>query len=130
MDELLEFSKQAVASGSSAIYYNGDKIVPLDQRVVPRLDKYQLDLAALDEENPKYKAAVEAAIQNRYMGGRYKTVHLSCRYANVIAVYDKSSLMIVDTLDVPTSLSAAAIDEPLSLRIQLDINHVKHRQDE
>lgn len=130
VDELLEFTKEAFAHQSSAIYYYGEAIVPLDEQVVARLDKYQLDPAALRKENVQYAATVDAVINNQYSDNRYQLVPLSCRYATVVAVYDKEQLRITDTLDVPTSLSAEATDEPLPLSIQTEHRYVQGIQDD
>jgi hypothetical protein len=120
VDEYLDFSKKAFANGSSAIYYYSEKIVPLDQQVVKRLDKYRIDLEVLREENSLYADIVHAAVNDQYGENRYQLVPLSCRYGNAVAVYDKEQLKIVDILDVPITLTSTAIDEPLPLSIEPD----------
>ena len=62
VDEWLDFTKKAITHNSSAVYYYGEKIVPLDENVVARLDKYQLDLGALREENTQYADVAEKAV--------------------------------------------------------------------
>jgi hypothetical protein len=61
---------------------------------------------------------------------RYQLIPLSCRYARVIAVYDREQLDIASILDVPTLLSAEANDEPLPLKMELQQNLVQHVQDD
>jgi len=129
VDELLEFTKEAFSHRSSAVYYYGEKFVPLDERVVSRLDKYRLDLAALREENTQFADMVEAEFTHDD-DGRYQLIPLSCRYAKVIAVYDREELRIASMLDVPTLLSAEANDEPLPLKMELERNVVHQIQDD
>jgi hypothetical protein len=129
VDELLEFTKEAFAHKSSAVYYYGEKFVPLDELVVSRLDKYQLDLAALRQENTQFADTVEAK-EIHADDGRYQLIPLSCRYAKVIAVYDREELRITRTLDIPTLLSAEANDEPLPLKMELQRNAVHQIQED
>jgi hypothetical protein len=130
VDELLEFTKEAFAHKSSAIYYYGEKYVPLDRKVVARLDKYRLDLAALRDESEQYADTVNQVVDNQQDHGRYQLIPLSCRYAKAVAVYDRELLQISQTLDVPTRLSAEATDEPLPLKIELQQNLVQIIQDD
>ncbi len=130
VDELLEFTKQAFKNSSSAVYYYGEKIVPLDEHVVARLGKYRLDQAALREEDTQYAETVDAVTKNQYADSRYQLIPMSCRYARAIAVYDKAEFKITDTLDVPTMLSAEATDEPLPLSIQPENKYVQQIQNE
>ena len=130
VDEFLDFTKKAYTSGSSAIYYYGDRIVPLDKRVVARLDKYRLDMTELRNISSKYADIVDAARKSRYSDKRYQLVPLSCRYANTLAVYDKSREKIIDMLDVPLMLESVATDEPLPLSIPQDNRYVQQIQDE
>lgn len=127
VDKLLDFSKEAYAHHSSSIYYYGKKIVPLDQHVVARLDKYKLDLTTLGMENADLAAAAEDIRKKRYSGSRYQLLPISCRYANAVAVYDKSTFKVIDTLKTTSLLTEAeAIDEPLPLSI--DREHVSIQQ--
>ena len=130
IDELLDFTKEAFAQQSSAIYYYGEKIVPLDDQVLARLDKYQLDLAALREENTQYADTVEAETKMKTDDQRYQLIPLSCRYAKVIAVYDREQMKIHTILDVPTLLSAEANDEPLPLKAELEQNVIDSVQND
>ena len=130
VDELLEFTKEAFSNNSSAVYYYGDKFVALDEHAVSRLDKYRLDLAALRQENTKHADTVEADAGLLKDEGRYQLIPLSCRYARVVAVYDRELLNIADILDVPTLLSAQANDEPLPLKAELELNAVHRVQDD
>ena len=129
IDGLLDFTKEAFAQRSSAVYYYGEKIVPLDDQVLARLDKYQLDVVALREENSQYADTVEAEPILQNGDQRYQLIPLSCRYAKGIAVYDRDQLQIATILDVPTLLSAEANDEPLPLKAELEQNMVQRVQD-
>lgn len=121
VDELLDFTKLAFANKSSAIYFYVDQIVPLDDKVVARLDKYRLSIDALREEDASYAEAVDRYRQRgAYKNGNIALYPLACRYGNVIAVYDKEKMRVVDIMDVPTHLSADALDEPLPLKQQLE----------
>ena len=130
VDELLDFTKEAFAHNSSAVYYYGEKFVPLDERAISRLEKYQLDLAALREENTQFADTVETAPVIHAGVERYQLIPLSCRYAKVVAVYDRDEMRIASTLDVPTLLSAEANDEPLPLKMELQRNAVHKIQDD
>ena len=130
VDELLDFTKEAFAHNSSAVYYYGEKIVPLDKHVVARLDKYQLDLGALREESTRHADAAESDVNVQSDPDRFQLIPLSCRYAKVIAVYDKEQMRIANILNVPTRLVAEANDEPLPLKIELEQNVVQRVQDD
>ena len=129
IDGLLEFTKEAFAAKSSAVYYYGEKYVPLDEQVLPRLDKYRLDLSALKEESADYADAVNTDPTFQSDSERYQLIPLSCRYGKVVAVYDREQLNIAHTLDVPTRLSAEATDEPLPLKIEQEQNVVQRIED-
>ena len=130
VDEMLEFTKEAFAHRSSAVYYYGEKFLPLDENVVSRLDKYQLDMAALREENTQFADTVEADAMIYADDERYQLIPLSCRYAKVITVYDRQALQIASILEVPTLLTAEATDEPLPLKMELQRNVVHQIQDD
>lgn len=130
VDELLDFTKEAFKHNSSAVYYYGERFVPLDENVVSRLDKYTLDLAALRQESTGYIDKVQSNKTIIADADRYQLIPLSCRYARVIAVYDREQLDIASILDVPTLLSAEANDEPLPLKMELQQNLVQHVQDD
>jgi len=130
VDGLLEFTKEAFKHKSSAVYYYSDRYVPLNQHVLSRLDKYRLDLAALREENEQFADSVNSNTKIHNDNERYQLIPLSCRYARVIAVYDRGQLKIASTLDVPTLLSAEANDEPLPLKMESQRNAVQRVQDD
>jgi len=130
VDELLEFTKEAFAHKSSVVYHFDEKFVPLDGHVAARLDKYRLDLAALREESTQFADTVESAVNSHDDFDRYQLIPLYCRYAKVIAIYDREQLKIASTLDVPTLLSAEANDEPLPLKMELQQNAVQRVQDD
>ena len=127
VDELLDFTKEAFKHKSSAVYYYGEKFVPLDESVAHRLDKYRLDMAALREESVAYIGSVESDENIRADAQRYQLIPLSCRYAKVLAVYDREQLKIANILDVPTLLSAEANDEPLPLKAELQQQNLMQR---
>lgn len=120
VDDFLDFMKEAFSHKSSAIYYHREKIVPLDKRVIKRLQNYQLNLSELAEESEESARRVEDYI-GRYQGDieKISLIPMSCRYGSAIAVYDMHDLKIIDLLDVETKLRAAALDEPLPLRLQI-----------
>ena len=119
IDDLLDFAKEAFAHESSPVFYYSEQIRPLDHDVVHRLNLYSLDMNALEEENPTYATLVATYLSNLdNSDGSYKLIPVNCRYKNKIAVYDIEQLRIVDMLDVPTNLSAKALDEPLPLKPQ------------
>lgn len=121
VDELLEFTKHAFAQQSSAIYYYGEKMVPLDERVVSRLPNYKLNLSALASENELAAAKIKDYLAHHEEDVEYiYLMPLSCRYDSAIAVFDSRALRITDLIDVQTTLQAEAQDEPLPLRDQLE----------
>ncbi len=130
IDELLDFTKEAFAHESSAVYYYGERIVPLDDQVLARLDKYQLDVVALRAEDAQFADTVAAEPILQSGDQRYRLIPLSCRYAKGIAVYDREQQRIATILDAPTLLSAEANDEPLPLKAELKQNMVERVQDD
>lgn len=120
IDEFLEFSKEAFSHQSSAIYYYGEKIVPLDNKVIKRLPNYKLNLTALAAENTLSAKKVGAYIGNHKKDMEHiSLIPLSCRYGSAVAVYDRRELRITDLIEVNTRLSAEAQDEPLPLKLDL-----------
>ncbi len=120
IDDFLEFTKEAFAHQSAAIYYYKEKIVPLDERVVKRLPNYKLNLSKLALESEVAARKVEDYIEHHEDDVEYiHLMPLSCRYGSTIAVYDTRELKITDFIDVKTELRAEAQDEPLPLKIQL-----------
>ena len=120
VDGLLEFTKQAYAHNSSAVYYYSDRIVPLDQRVRERLDKYELDWDWLLQNEPDYAARVQQFIHSKgYTARHYKLVPLRCRYQQPLAVLDTRVMRVVDWMQSPAYLITRALDEPLPLSTAL-----------
>lgn len=120
VDEFLDFIKDAYRHNSSAIYYYQDKIVPLDERVVKRLQNYKINLYDLAAESEEAARKVDAYIDAHNNDIEYiHLIPLSGRYGSAIAVYDTRELKITDWLDVQTNLRAQAQDEPLPLKLQI-----------
>ena len=130
VDELLDFSKQAYAHNSSAVHYYGDLVAPLDARVRPRLDKYELDMAALQQSYPEFARSVQAYMNSPQFDSRHhKLAPLQCRYSKPLAVLDTRQMRIVDWLDSPGYLSTRALDEPLPLSSQVQSGPVEDVMD-
>ena len=118
LDDFVGFSKEAYDHQSAEIYYYSEQIIALDETVIKRLKKYELDLSKLAEENKVSAKRVE-----RYLAGHADDVEhiklfpLSCRYGFSIAVYDTRELKITDWIKVDeTRLRGEAEDEPLPLK--------------
>ena len=119
LDDFFSFSKEAFDHQSSEIYYYGEKIVPLDGRVMERLQNYRLNLLALAAENEVAAKNVEDYYARHAADIEYiNLIPLSCRYGSAIAVYDARELKITDLIEVKTKLRAEAQDEPLPLKTQ------------
>ena len=117
LNDFLEFTKEAFAHGSSAIYYYGERTVPLDKGVVGRLSNYKINLTKLALESETAAARLADYIARYDQGG--ENIHLlplSCRYGSAVAVYDTSEMKIVDLIDIGTSVYVEAQDEPLPVR--------------
>jgi len=120
VDDYLVFMKEAFAHKSSAIYYYGEKIVPLDETVINRLQNYQLDIKELALENEVAAGVVRSYVDNHQTDmERINLIPLSCRYGSAIAVYDMQEMKITEWFDVETKLRAEAQDEPLPLKLQI-----------
>ena len=127
IDDLLEFAKEAFTHDSSPVFYYSEQIRPLDHDVVHRLDLYSLDMNALKDENPSYAMLAKTYLDKVDNSiGSYRLIPVNCRYQNKIAVYNIEQLRIVDMLDIPTNLSAKALDEPLPLRAQAEQSRVNN----
>ena len=117
------YVKESFMHGTSEIYYFGEKIVPMDELVVSRLNNYQLDLTALAKENKAVAKEVGDYIE-RHQADMWhiKLVPLSCRFGSAIAAYDMNKLKIIDyfEIDRKISLRAQAQDEPLPFNSLLD----------
>lgn len=115
LEDFHNFITEAFSHQSAEIYYYGEKIVPLDERVVDRLQNYKLDMAELAVENEAAIKVVENYI-NRHEAADIEHINLiplSCRYGSAIAVYDTRELKITDWLEVKTKLRAVAQHESL-----------------
>jgi len=100
-EERFNFTQEAFNHASAEIYYYGEKIVPLDEVTVSRLDKYELDLEELRKVDAEDADRVQAF--NSHSGTQaeaYRLIPLACRYGNAMAVYDPQNKRIVDTLAV------------------------------
>ena len=119
IDDFIDFTKEAFSHGSSAVYHHAEKIVPLDGAVINRLQNYRLDVTKLAMENEVFAEKV-VSYMDSYKADKENIdlIPLSCRYGSGIAVYDMKQMKIIDWLDIKTSLRAAALDEPLPLKIQ------------
>ena len=127
IDDLLDFAKEAFAHDSSPVFYYSEQIRPLDDDVVHRLDLYSLDMNALKDENPSYAMLAKTYLDKVDNAiASYRLIPVNCRYQNKIAVYNIEQLRIVDMLDIPTNLSAKALDEPLPLRAQAEQSMVNN----
>ncbi|MCW8829929.1 MAG: hypothetical protein OQK32_00225 [Gammaproteobacteria bacterium] len=117
IDEFMNFTKEAYNHQSSEIYYYPEKIVPLDEIVVRRLQNYQLNLSELAEESEKAAKMVEDYLGRNANDVKYiNLVPLACRYGSAIAIYDIRELKITDWIKVKTKLRGKAQDEPLPLK--------------
>lgn len=121
IDEFVSFSKEPYDHQSAEIYYYGDRIVPLDESVVKRLQNYRLDLSKLAAENDTAAKHVQLYLE-RHAGDveHINLIPLSCRYGSALAVYDTRALKITHLLEVETKLRGKAQDEPLPMKLQLE----------
>ena len=121
IDEFLSFSKEPYDHQSAEIYYYGDRIVPLDESVVKRLQNYRLDLSKLAAENDAAAKYVQVYLERHADDVEHiSLIPLSCRYGSALAVYDTRALKITHLLEVETKLRGKAQDEPLPLKLQLE----------
>lgn len=121
-DERYNFTKEAFSHATSEIYYYGNKIIPLDETTVSRLDKYELDLEELSSADASDAARVEAFnSRSGTQAKAYRLIPLACRYGNAIAVYDPHKKRIVDTLAVNSNIRAAALDKPSLANVSVEI---------
>lgn len=118
VDDFYKFSKEAHNHQSAEIYYYGEKITPLDESVVERLQNYQLNLSRLAEENQASAKQVELYLASHVDDVEHiKLFPLSCRYGFAIAAYDMRELKITDWIKVEqTQLRGEAQDELLPVK--------------
>lgn len=123
IDDFASFSKESFDHQSSEIYYYGEKIVPLDESVVKRLQNYQLNLLKLAEENEVSAKKVELYLADHADDIEFINLFpLSCRYGFAIAVYDTRQLKITDWIKAEiTPLRGEAQDEPLPVEQSQDV---------
>ena len=108
IDEFHDFAKGAFINNSSEIYYYPEKILPMDEPVLSKLSRYELDMEELRNENTSHSDGVEGYIK-QHPGNNtdYKLIPVACRYKKAIAVYDMQALKIKELIDVATSVRAA-----------------------
>ena len=120
-----DFVKLATMNGTAEIYYYSEKIMPLDEKVVMRLNNYRLDLSKLAVENEAGAKAVDDYL-SRYTGDieHIRLVPLQCRFRSAIAIYDTHELKIIDWLELnrKVSIRAQAQDEPLRFKSQQNVD--------
>lgn len=120
--EMHDFVGKAYLQGSSEIYFYADRIVPLDDRVVARLGKYEISREELADENAASADALESYIDsNTGNNDSYKLIPVVCRYGKAVAVYDLRELRITERLDVATDLRAKSADVSLPGNISVQI---------
>lgn len=120
VDELLDFTKEAFSHQSSAVYYYGEKFVPLDETVETRLHKYEPDRELLQQQFPRMLERIDDFVKaNGYDADHYKQVQLACRYGSALAVLDTRSMRLVDWLELANPVPLKALDEPLPLKTEL-----------
>ena len=123
IDDFMSFTKEAYIHQSAEIYYYGEKITPLDEAVVKRLQNYRLNLSKLAEESEAAAKKVADYLGRHADDVEYiNLIPLSCRYGSAIAVYDTRELKITDWLRLKeeTQLRGEAQDEPLPLKQSQD----------
>lgn len=103
-----EFLRKAMEASSSEIYYYGDRFEKLGRDNVGRVEGYRLDLDRVVTTG--HDRALLAAFRQRYPDdSRYRLLPLSCRFADVLAVFDTQDIRIVDTVDIGTDERAESV---------------------
>lgn len=114
IDEFMSFTKEAYDHQSAEIYYYPEKIVPLDEAVMKRLQNYKLSMSELASENKEVADTVDDYLKRHGNETEHlQLMSLSCRYGSAIAVYDTRELKIIDWFKMKTLLRGKAQDEPL-----------------
>lgn len=113
IEDYFVFSKQAFLNGAGEIYYYKKNVMPLDADTLGHLDRFTLDMALLKTDNAEDAKIVETYISNHPGNDEsYKLLPLVCRYGKALAVYDKQTLKITDTLDIETKPVMKDLDFP------------------
>ena len=106
---------EAFKLGSAEIYVFSEKLLPMDVVGITQVMNYRLDVAnsftgSEDEDLGKYrKIWTEYLEQNPDALQKYLYYPLSCRYNNVLAVFDPESSEIVDFVPVYTDRAKSRI---------------------
>jgi len=106
---------EAFKRGSAEIYVFSEKLLPMDVVGTTQVMNYKLDVAnnftgSEDDDLGKYrKIWSEYLEQNPDASQKYLYYPLSCRYNNVLAVFDPESSEIVDYVPVYTDRAISRI---------------------
>ena len=106
---------EAFKRGSAEIYVFSEKLLPMDVVGTTQVMNYKLDVAnnftgSEDDDLGKYrKIWSEYLEQNPDASQKYLYYPLSCRYNNVLAVFDPESSEIVDFVPVYTDRAKSRI---------------------
>ena len=106
---------EAFKRGSAEIYVFSEKLLPMDVVGTTQVMNYKLDVAnnftgSEDDYSEKYrKIWSEYLEQNPDASQKYLYYPLSCRYNNVLAVFDPESSEIVDFVPVYTDRAKSQI---------------------
>lgn len=109
-DMMLEAFKQ----GSAEIYIFGEKLLPMDVVGTVQVMNYKLDVpnsfSGSEDEIDKYrKIWSEYLEKNPNATKQYLYYPMSCRYQNVVAVFDPENSVIADYLPVYTNRAVSDI---------------------
>ena len=133
--EYQDMMLEAFRRGSAEIYVFSERLLPMDVVGTVHVMNYRLDVAnsfiGSEAEIKKYRDIwLDYATQNPDAMEQYFYYPMSCRYRNVLAVFDPESGEIVDYLPVYTERAESTVKLGFTKEELEDFEQRKKKQDD
>ena len=133
--EYQEMMLEAFRHSSAEIYVFSEKLLPLDAVGTVQIMNFKLDVPGSfyggREDKEKYQRIWQQYLENNPGAQqRYLFYPMSCRYNNVLAVFDPESSSIVDFVPVYTDRAESSVKLGFTLEELEEIEEIKRQQEQ
>ena len=133
--EYQEMMLEAFKHSSAEIYMYGEKLLPMDAVGTVHLMNYKLDVAGSfygdNEDKEKYTRIWSQYLENNPgVDQQYLFYPLSCRYNNVLAVFDPQNSTIVDFVPVYTNRAESTVKLGFTRDELEQVDEIKRQQEQ
>ena len=133
--EYQEMMLEAFRHGSAEIYVFSEKLLPMDAVGTVQVMNFKLDVPrsfyGSREDKEKYQKIWQKYLENNPGAQQqYLFYPMSCRYNNVLAVFDPESSTIVDFVPVYTDRAESTIELGFTREELEEIEELKRQQEQ